>query len=227
MTSDRVSYQMVFFSDGFLENARRYSPSTNGPAVKTHAAALDAKTLLKLWLLVFLWVAVEYESSLYIVHSRTSKLANYSTFACQCLIFKQLTFDLYRSLVGTYYRYDEELVVPIVENTPFEQDLEVCDRLCASRFSSRTFAVCSQYWTVQYTHRSSGSSVCAGVVPRLYGALPGGGLCTRAPPRLLLLGSHVAAGQSNVRRPALTGQTFFVVFCGLSCGVCSLAVFSF
>ncbi|XP_072033926.1 methylthioribulose-1-phosphate dehydratase-like isoform X2 [Amphiura filiformis] len=26
---------------------------------------------------------------------------------------------------GTYYRYDEELVVPIIENTPHEQDLEV------------------------------------------------------------------------------------------------------
>lgn len=39
MTSDGISYQMVFFSDGFLENAKRYSPSTNGPAVKTHAAA--------------------------------------------------------------------------------------------------------------------------------------------------------------------------------------------
>lgn len=26
---------------------------------------------------------------------------------------------------GTYYRYDEELVVPIVENTPFEEDLKV------------------------------------------------------------------------------------------------------
>ena len=27
-------------------------------------------------------------------------------------------------LAGTYYRFDEELVVPIIENTPFEQDLE-------------------------------------------------------------------------------------------------------
>ena len=27
-------------------------------------------------------------------------------------------------LEGTYYRFDEELVVPIIENTPFEQDLE-------------------------------------------------------------------------------------------------------
>lgn len=26
---------------------------------------------------------------------------------------------------GTYYRYDEELVVPIIENTPFEEDLQV------------------------------------------------------------------------------------------------------
>ena len=24
-----------------------------------------------------------------------------------------------------YYRYDEELVIPIVENTPFEEDLQV------------------------------------------------------------------------------------------------------
>ncbi len=26
---------------------------------------------------------------------------------------------------GTYYRYDEELVIPIVENTPHEEDLKV------------------------------------------------------------------------------------------------------
>jgi ribulose-5-phosphate 4-epimerase/fuculose-1-phosphate aldolase len=26
---------------------------------------------------------------------------------------------------GGYYRYDEELVVPIIENTPFEEDLQV------------------------------------------------------------------------------------------------------
>ena len=26
---------------------------------------------------------------------------------------------------GGYYRYDEELVIPIVENTPFEEDLKV------------------------------------------------------------------------------------------------------
>jgi methylthioribulose-1-phosphate dehydratase len=26
---------------------------------------------------------------------------------------------------GEYYRYDEELVVPIIENTPFEEDLQV------------------------------------------------------------------------------------------------------
>jgi hypothetical protein len=29
------------------------------------------------------------------------------------------------SLKGTYYRYDEELVIPIIENTPFEEDLQV------------------------------------------------------------------------------------------------------
>jgi methylthioribulose-1-phosphate dehydratase len=26
---------------------------------------------------------------------------------------------------GTYYRYDEELVIPIIENTPHEEDLQV------------------------------------------------------------------------------------------------------
>ena len=26
---------------------------------------------------------------------------------------------------GTYYRFDEELVIPIIENTPFEEDLQV------------------------------------------------------------------------------------------------------
>lgn len=29
--------------------------------------------------------------------------------------------------LGRYYRYDEELIVPIIENTPFEEDLT--DRL--------------------------------------------------------------------------------------------------
>ena len=28
-------------------------------------------------------------------------------------------------VAGTYYRYDEELVVPIIENTPYEADLKV------------------------------------------------------------------------------------------------------
>lgn len=28
-------------------------------------------------------------------------------------------------IIGQYYRYDEELVVPIIENTPFEEDLKV------------------------------------------------------------------------------------------------------
>ena len=29
------------------------------------------------------------------------------------------------NIAGQYYRYDEELVVPIIENTPFEEDLKV------------------------------------------------------------------------------------------------------
>jgi hypothetical protein len=28
-------------------------------------------------------------------------------------------------IIGVYYRYDEELVIPIIENTPFEEDLQV------------------------------------------------------------------------------------------------------
>lgn len=28
-------------------------------------------------------------------------------------------------VTGSYYRYDEELVVPIIENTPEEKDLQV------------------------------------------------------------------------------------------------------
>jgi len=31
---------------------------------------------------------------------------------------------IYNPLKGRYYRYDEELIVPIIENTPFEEDLK-------------------------------------------------------------------------------------------------------
>lgn len=31
---------------------------------------------------------------------------------------------IYNHKLGRYLRYDEELVVPIIENTPFEKDLE-------------------------------------------------------------------------------------------------------
>lgn len=31
---------------------------------------------------------------------------------------------IYNPKTGVNYRYDEELVVPIIENTPFEQDLK-------------------------------------------------------------------------------------------------------
>lgn len=31
---------------------------------------------------------------------------------------------IYNHTLGRYLRYDEELVVPIIENTPFEKDLE-------------------------------------------------------------------------------------------------------
>lgn len=31
---------------------------------------------------------------------------------------------IYNHSLGRYLRYDEELVVPIIENTPFEKDLE-------------------------------------------------------------------------------------------------------
>lgn len=31
---------------------------------------------------------------------------------------------IYDQKLGRYLRYDEELVVPIIENTPFEKDLE-------------------------------------------------------------------------------------------------------
>lgn len=30
-----------------------------------------------------------------------------------------------KDTTGKYYRYDEELVIPIIENTPEERDLEV------------------------------------------------------------------------------------------------------
>lgn len=30
-----------------------------------------------------------------------------------------------KNVSGVYYRYDEELVIPIIENTPFEEDLQV------------------------------------------------------------------------------------------------------
>jgi methylthioribulose-1-phosphate dehydratase len=39
-----------------------------------------------------------------------------------------------RSRSGTYYRFDEELVVPIIANTPFEQDLEASFRECMERY---------------------------------------------------------------------------------------------
>lgn len=35
---------------------------------------------------------------------------------------------------GGYYRYDEELVIPIIENTPFEEDLQV--KIIIARFIS-------------------------------------------------------------------------------------------
>lgn len=37
---------------------------------------------------------------------------------------------VYDQKLGRYLRYDEELIVPIIENTPFEKDLE--DRMNAT-----------------------------------------------------------------------------------------------
>lgn len=47
------------------------------------------------------------------MHDRYPKLWEYVRFLFKILI------------LGGYYRYDEELVIPIVENTPFEEDLKV------------------------------------------------------------------------------------------------------
>jgi methylthioribulose-1-phosphate dehydratase len=38
-------------------------------------------------------------------------------------------------LLGGYYRYDEELIIPIIENTPFEEDLQVNNIFISTIFS--------------------------------------------------------------------------------------------
>lgn len=40
------------------------------------------------------------------------------------LNFKHFTKGIYDHQLERYLRYDEELIVPIIENTPFEKDLE-------------------------------------------------------------------------------------------------------
>lgn len=48
------------------------------------------------------------------------------------------SFDVWNHK-GGYYRYDEELVIPIIENTPFEEDLQV--KIIIARFVSNFKAI--------------------------------------------------------------------------------------
>lgn len=41
-----------------------------------------------------------------------------------CSVFIFIFKGIYDHRLGRYLRYDEELIVPIIENTPFEKDLE-------------------------------------------------------------------------------------------------------
>ena len=55
---------------------------------------------------------------------------------CQCCYYInciRLICFAYSCVTGVNYRYDEELVVPIVENTPEERDLKVCSIICGVR----------------------------------------------------------------------------------------------
>jgi methylthioribulose-1-phosphate dehydratase len=44
---------------------------------------------------------------------------------CFRITHQEMIKGIRKNVSGTYYRYDEELVIPIIENTPFEEDLQV------------------------------------------------------------------------------------------------------
>lgn len=90
-----------------------YRQRAAGAVIHTHSPNAVMATLL--------WSGKEFRCT-YLEMIKVKTFDKYKKRLIENFYFREK--GIYDQKLGRYLRYDEELVVPIIENTPFEKDLE-------------------------------------------------------------------------------------------------------
>lgn len=90
-----------------------YRQRAAGAVIHTHSPNAVMATLL--------WSGKEFRCT-YLEMIKVKTFDKYKKRLIENFYFREQ--GIYDQKLGRYLRYDEELVVPIIENTPFEKDLE-------------------------------------------------------------------------------------------------------
>lgn len=90
-----------------------YRQRAAGAVIHTHSPNAVMATLL--------WPGKEFRCT-YLEMIKVKTFDKYNKRLIENFYFREK--GIYDQKLGRYLRYDEELVVPIIENTPFEKDLE-------------------------------------------------------------------------------------------------------